>query len=113
MRQPLIQTFPSDGRFLDVTDPAETNRGQERVAELGQQRPTPTRLDLPAEDATFDYAVAINWDKSLATHSVAATLRLMGYDPGALFRPSAQKQTDDSRRPAQHRRPGRPYAVTR
>jgi hypothetical protein len=42
---------------------------------------------MPAADTAFEYAAAINWDKNLVTRSVAATLRLMGYDAEALFRP--------------------------
>jgi hypothetical protein len=81
--------YPTDdGRFLGVRDLARTKRGQERVSELQHQRAATDKIGhMPAEDATFDYAVAINWDKNLVTRSVAATLRLMGYDPEALFRP--------------------------
>jgi hypothetical protein len=77
-----------DGRFLGVTDLSGTNRGQERVAELRHQRPATDKIqNMPAADAAFEYAVAINWDKNLLTRSVAATLRLMGYQPESLLRP--------------------------
>jgi hypothetical protein len=42
---------------------------------------------MPDADATFEYAVAMNWDKNLVTRSVAATLQAMGYQPEALLRP--------------------------
>jgi hypothetical protein len=42
---------------------------------------------MPAADASFENAVAINWDKNLVTRSVAATLQLMGYQPETLLRP--------------------------
>jgi hypothetical protein len=42
---------------------------------------------MPGADAAFEYAVAMNWDKNLVTRSVAATLRLMGYQPETLLRP--------------------------
>jgi Transglutaminase-like superfamily len=77
-----------DGQFLGVTDLAGTNRGQERMAELQQQRPATDKIaNMPPADADFDHAAAINWDRDVITRSVAATLRLMGYDPEALFRP--------------------------
>jgi Transglutaminase-like superfamily len=81
--------YPTDdGKFLGVTDLAGTNRGQERVAELRQQRPATDKIGhMPPADATFDYAVAINWDRNFITRSVAAMLRLTGYEPEVLFRP--------------------------
>src|SRR6266436_2604067 len=77
-----------DGRFLGVTDLSGTNRGQERVAELRHPRAATDKIqNMPAADAAFEYAVAMNWDKNLVTRSVAATLRLMGYQPETLLRP--------------------------
>jgi hypothetical protein len=77
-----------DGKFLGVTDLAGTNRGQERVVELRWQRPATDKIaHMPAADANFEYAAAINWKKDLVTRSVAATLAMMGYDPKALLRP--------------------------
>jgi len=77
-----------DGRFLGVTDLSGTNRGQERVAELRHQRPVTDKIqNMPDADAAFESAVAMNWDKNLVTRSVAATLRLMGYQPETLLRP--------------------------
>jgi len=77
-----------DGRFLGVTDLSGTNRGQERVAELRHQRPATDKIqNMPAADASFEYSVAMNWDKNLVTRTVAATLRLMGYQPETLLRP--------------------------
>jgi hypothetical protein len=77
-----------DGRFLGVTDLSGTNHGQERVAELRHQRPATDKIQsMPDADAAFEYAVAMNWDKNLVTRSVAAALRLMGYQPETLLRP--------------------------
>lgn len=77
-----------DGRFLGVRDLAGTNRGRERVAELRHQRlATEKIVNMPDDDATFDYAVAMNWDRNVATRTVAATLRLMGYQSETLVRP--------------------------
>jgi hypothetical protein len=77
-----------DGRFLGVADLAGTTRGQERVAELQRERPATDKIaHMPIADASFENAVAINWEKNLVTRSVAATLALMGYDPEALLRP--------------------------
>jgi hypothetical protein len=76
------------GRFLGVTDLSGTNRGQERVAELRHQRPATDKIqNMPEADATFEYAVAMNWDKNLVTRSIAAALRLTGYQPESLLRP--------------------------
>ena len=81
--------YPSgDGRFLGVTDLAGTNRGQERIAELQQLGLATDKIaHMPAADAVFEYAVAINWDKNFVIRSIAATLRLIGYQPETLFRP--------------------------
>jgi hypothetical protein len=76
-----------DGRFLGVTDLAGTNRGQQRVAELQHQRETTDKIaHMPTADATFEYAVAINWDRDVVTRGIAATLRLLDYQPETLFR---------------------------
>jgi hypothetical protein len=77
-----------DGRFLGVRDLAGTNRGRERAAELRLQRlATEKIMNMPPDDATFDYAVAMNWDRNPATRTVAAMLRLGGYSPETFFRP--------------------------
>lgn len=77
-----------DGRFLGVRDLAGTSRGRERIAELQRERgPSDKIAGMPATEATFDYAVAINWDKNMATRAVAATLHLLGYTPEQMFRP--------------------------
>ena len=78
-----------DGRFLGVRDLAGTNRGRERVAELRHQRlATEKIVNMPDDDATFDYAVAMNWDRSVATRIIAATLPLLGYQPETFVRPN-------------------------
>jgi hypothetical protein len=77
-----------DGRFLGVRDLAGTNRGRERVTELRHQRlATEKIVNMPTDDATFDYAVAMNWDRNVVTRTVAAMLRLGGYSPETFFRP--------------------------
>jgi Transglutaminase-like superfamily len=77
-----------DGRFLAVRDLAGTNRGRERVAELRHQRlATEKIVNMPEEDAIFDYAVAMNWDRNAVTRGIAAILRLGGYSPKTFFRP--------------------------
>jgi len=77
-----------DGRFLGVRDLAGTNRGRERVAELRHQRlATKKIVNMPDDDANFDYAVAMNWDRNDLTRTVAATLRLMGYQLESFVRP--------------------------
>jgi hypothetical protein len=77
-----------DGRFLGVRDLAGTSRGRERVSELQRERGASDKIAaMPATEATFDYAVAMNWDKNIATRTVAATLHLLGYTPEQMFRP--------------------------
>lgn len=77
-----------DGRFLGIRDLAGTNRGLERVETLQHQRPRSDKIAaMPATEATFDYAVAMNWDRDIGTRTVAGMLRLMGYQPENLFRP--------------------------
>jgi hypothetical protein len=77
-----------DGRFLGVTDLAGTNLGQERVVELRNQRGKTDKITvMPAVDATFDYAVSMNWERDNVTRTFAEMLRAMGYQPEALFRP--------------------------
>jgi hypothetical protein len=77
-----------DGRFFGVSELAGTDRGRERIIELQRQRPiTDTIAGMPVTEATFDYAVAMNWDRDIVTRSVAAVLRLSGYSTEVLFRP--------------------------
>jgi hypothetical protein len=71
-----------------VADLAGTNRAQQRVAELQRQRPATDKIrSMPAADASFENAVAINWDRDVVTRGIAATLRLIGYQPETLLRP--------------------------
>ena len=58
------------------------------VAELQRQRGASDKIAvMPATEATFDYAVPLNWDKNTATRTVAATLNLLDYAPEQMFRP--------------------------
>jgi len=78
----------ADGRFLGVRDIAGTSRGRDRVAELQRERgPSDKIAVMPATEATFDYAVAVNWDKNMATRTISAALHLLGYAPEQMFRP--------------------------
>ncbi len=81
--------YPSgDGRFLGVRDLSGTMRGRERLEELQHQRPPHDKIAaMPQTEATFDYAVAMNWDRDAATRTAASMLRLIGYQPDTLFRP--------------------------
>ena len=77
-----------DGRFLGIRDLAGTSRGRDRVAELQRERgPSDKIAAMPATEATFDYAVAMNWNKNAATRTVAAALHFLGYTPEQMFRP--------------------------
>ncbi len=78
----------ADGRFLGVRDLAGTSHGRDRVAELQRERGASDKITgMPATEATFDYAVAMNWDKNMATRTVAVALHLLGYTPEQMFRP--------------------------
>ena len=78
----------ADGSYLGVRDLAGTNLGRERVAELQRQRGATDKIAvMPPTEATFDYAMAINWDKNAVTTAAAAMLRLLGCAPETMFRP--------------------------
>jgi Transglutaminase-like superfamily len=78
----------ADGRFLGVRDLAWTALGRDHLAALKERRgPADKIAAMPDSEATFDYAVAINWNKNGLTRAVAATLEYLGYDPERMFRP--------------------------
>ena len=78
----------ADGRFLGVRDLAGTSLGREHVAELQRQRGAADKIAaMSAAEATFDYALAMNWDKNTATRTAAVALDLLGYSPEQMFRP--------------------------
>jgi hypothetical protein len=81
--------YPSrDGGFLGVGDLAGTSLGRERIAALKKERGAADKIGLmPATEATFDYAVPVNWDKNAISRSVAAILRLAGHVPEQITRP--------------------------
>lgn len=77
-----------DGKFAGVRNLAWTSLGREHVAELKRQRgPADKITGMPDSEATFDYAVAVNWDKNGLTRAVAASFKLLGYAPDQMFRP--------------------------
>jgi hypothetical protein len=77
-----------DGRFFGVRELARTDRGRERVIELQRRRPINDRVaTMPPNEANFDYAVSMNWDRDIITRSVAAVLRLSGYNTNDFLRP--------------------------
>lgn len=78
----------SDGKFLGVRDLAWTTRGQQRVLDLQRQRGATDKIAaMPATEAKFEYATAINWDKNTLTRTLAQAMRLLGYRPETMFRP--------------------------
>jgi hypothetical protein len=81
--------YPSDnGGFLGVRDLAWTSLGEERVVELQRQRGAADKIAvMPATEAKFEYAVAVNWDKSVFTQTVAKIINVLGYSPDTIFRP--------------------------
>jgi hypothetical protein len=77
-----------EGKFLGVRDLAGTSLGRERVGDLQRQRGASDKIaDMPATEATFDYAVTVNWSKNSVTRATATMLHRLGYAPGQMFRP--------------------------
>jgi hypothetical protein len=77
-----------DGRYLGVRDLVWTTRGEERVVELQRQRGETDKIArMPVTEARFEYAVAVNWNKNIYTRRIAQAMRLLGYQPEAMFRP--------------------------
>lgn len=81
--------YPSGkGKFLGVAQLAGTSLGRERAAILQSQRGAGDKIQrMPASEATFDYARAINWHKYAWTRAIAYGLRASGYRPGHMLRP--------------------------
>ena len=77
-----------DGSYRGVRDLSGTNLGRERIEQLQRQRGATDKIaEMPATEATFDYAVALNWNKNLVTVTSATMLSLLGYSPETMFRP--------------------------
>jgi hypothetical protein len=77
-----------DGKFLGIQELAGTRHGREHVADLQWRRGAGDKIQLmPESEATFDFAVAVNWQKNAFSRAVALGLRWLGYDPAQLLRP--------------------------
>lgn len=81
--------YPSgNGKFLGVQGLAGTRLGPEHIADLQRQSAAGDKIQrMPAAEATFDFAMAVNWNKNFATRAVAYGLRRLGYAPKHLLRP--------------------------
>jgi hypothetical protein len=76
------------GHFLGVHDLAGTNLGREHLLQLqAQSGPADEIAAMPPAEATFDYAVSVNWHKNTLSRMAAATLRLLSYAPDEMLRP--------------------------
>jgi hypothetical protein len=76
------------GGFLGRAELAGTSLGRDHIAMLKQQRAANDKIQqMPADEATFDFAKSINWDKNFETKLLAGGLKMMGYDADRLFRP--------------------------
>jgi hypothetical protein len=77
-----------NGKYLGVRDLAWTTLGEERLVDLQSQRGAADKIaSMPATEAKFEYAVAINWDKNGVTRAIAQAIHLLGYQPDKMFRP--------------------------
>jgi hypothetical protein len=77
-----------DGRFLGIQELAGTRSGREHVADLQWRRGAGDKIQLmPDSEATFDFAVAVNWQKNAFSRAVALGLQSLRYDPAHLLRP--------------------------
>jgi hypothetical protein len=77
-----------DDKFLGIQELAGTSRGREHVADLQGRRGAGDKIQfIPERDATFDYAVAVNWQKNAFGRAVSYSLRVLGYAPEHLLRP--------------------------
>src|SRR5260370_5964490 len=77
-----------DGKFLGIQELAGTRHGREHVADLQWRRGADDKIQLmPESEATFDFAVAVNWQKNALSRAVALGLQLLRYDPAHLLRP--------------------------
>jgi Transglutaminase-like superfamily len=81
--------YPSgNGKYLGVAQLAGTSLGREHVTVLQLQHAASDKIErMPASEATFDYARAINWDKYFWTRAIAFGLRAAGYSPEHMLRP--------------------------
>jgi len=77
-----------DGKFLGIQELAGTRHGREHVADLQWRRGAGDKIQLmPESEATFDFALAVNWQKNTFGRAAALGLRWLGYDPAQLLRP--------------------------
>jgi hypothetical protein len=76
------------GKYYGVRELAGTDLGRDRVMQLrAQSSPTDKIALMPDTEATFDYAVSLNWNKNAVLRASAAMLRRMNVEPGLLLRP--------------------------
>jgi hypothetical protein len=81
--------YPSgNGKYLGVAQLAGTSLGREHVIVLQLQHAASDKIErMPASEATFDYARAINWNRYFWTRGIAFGLRAAGYAPDHMLRP--------------------------
>jgi hypothetical protein len=78
----------SSGRHLGIADLSGSKLGWERVTELKRARGMSSKIILMSpSEATFDYAVPVNWNKNSFTKAVAALLRVFQVEPYSILRP--------------------------
>jgi hypothetical protein len=78
----------ADGKFLGIQELAGTRRGREHVVDQQWRLGAGDKIQLmPESESTFDFAVAVNWEKNAFSRAVAFGLRWLGYDPAHLLRP--------------------------
>lgn len=77
-----------NGKYLGARELAATGLGPQHIADLQRRSAPDAKIRrMPAADAEFDFAAAMNWNKNLISRAAAYVLEGLGIDPGRLMRP--------------------------
>lgn len=82
--------YPSGkGKYLGLKELANTSLAWQHVTELQSERGPQSKIAMmPRAEATFDYAVSINWRQSVLTKVVEWALRQFDFDQTFVHRPN-------------------------
>ena len=83
-----IEYPAGDGRYYGVRDLAGQALGRDWVMRLkAQSSPSAKIAQMPLDEAAFDYARGMNWDKNTLTRMAATVFQRMDIQPAFLPRP--------------------------